>query len=88
MQSAGSTPLTGVWQALHSPPALRTRVIRLMCLQCGSPADALGVDHVRRVEELVTGWKGQGEVALPGGVTAARAYGRLGLRSSGRPLRE
>lgn len=70
------------------PPAVRTRVIRLMCLRSGSPADALGVDHVRRVEALVTGWKGQGEVALPGGVTAARAYGRLTLRGSGQPLRE
>lgn len=70
------------------PSAVRTRVIRLMCLRSGSPADALGVDHVRRVEALVTGWKGQGEVALPGGVTAARAYGRLTLRGSGQPLRE
>ena len=70
------------------PPAIRTRVIRLMCLQCGSPADALGLDHVRRVDALVTDWSGQGEVALPGGVTAARAYGRLCLRSSGQPLRE
>jgi tRNA(Ile)-lysidine synthase len=70
------------------PAALRTRVIRLMCLRCGSPADALGVDHVRRVEALVIDWKGQGEVALPGGVTATRAYGRLGLRGSGQPLRE
>ena len=59
-----------------------------MCLRSGSPADALGMDHVRRVEALVTGWKGQGEVALPGGVTAARAYGRLTLRGSGQPLRE
>lgn len=69
-------------------PAVRTRVIRLMCLQGGSPPDALGVDHVRRVDALVTDWSGQGEVALPGGVTALRAYGRLWLRSSGRPLRE
>jgi tRNA(Ile)-lysidine synthase len=69
------------------PAAVRTRVIRLMCLACGSPGDALGLDHVRRVDALVTDWRGQGEVALPGGVTAARAYGRLCLRSS-RPLRE
>jgi tRNA(Ile)-lysidine synthase len=69
------------------PSAVRTRVIRLMCLACGSPGDALGLDHVRRVDALVTEWRGQGEVALPGGVTAARAYGRLCLRSS-RPLRE
>ena len=70
------------------PPAVRSRVIRLMCLGSGSPADALGMDHVRRVDALVTDWTGQGDVALPGGVTAARAYGRLSLRSSGQPLRE
>lgn len=70
------------------PAAIRTRVVRLMCLQHGSPADALGLDHVRRVDALVTDWRGQGEVALPGGVTAARAYGRLSLRGSGQPLRE
>lgn len=70
------------------PPALRSRVIRLMCLGSGSPADALGIDHVRRVDALVTDWNGQGDVALPGGVTAARAYGRLTLRGSGQPLRE
>jgi tRNA(Ile)-lysidine synthase len=69
------------------PAAVRSRVIRLMCLACGSPGDALSLDHVRRVDALVTDWRGQGEVALPGGVTAARAYGRLCLRSS-RPLRE
>jgi tRNA(Ile)-lysidine synthase len=73
---------------VEMPSALRTRVLRLMCLRSGSPADALGVDHVRRVDALVTDWKGQGEIALPGGVTAARAYGRLTLRGSGRPLRE
>lgn len=70
------------------PAAIRTRVLRLMCLRCGSPTDGLGVDHVRRVDALVTDWSGQGTVALPGGVTAERAYGRLSLRGSGRPLRE
>lgn len=70
------------------PPAVRSRVIRLMCLGSGSPADALGIDHVRRIDALVTDWNGQGDVALPGGVTAARAYGRLTLRGSGQPLRE
>jgi tRNA(Ile)-lysidine synthase len=70
------------------PAAVRTRVIRLMCLRCGSPADALGVDHVRRVDALVGDWRGQGEISLPGGVTAHRSYGRLCLRAADRPLRE
>jgi len=83
---SGETADCAALEAL--PMAVRSRVLRLMCLRCGSPADALGVDHVRRVEALVTDWRGQGEVALPGGVTAARAYGRLCLRASDQPLRE
>ena len=58
------------WRLAAMPSAVRTRVVRLMCLQRGSPAEALGLDHVRRVDALVSDWKGQGEVALPGGVTA------------------
>jgi tRNA(Ile)-lysidine synthase len=57
--------------------AVRTRVIRLAALSAGCPGDALGVDHVRRIDALVTDWHGQGPVALPGGVMAGRAYGRL-----------
>lgn len=63
-------------------PALRTRVIRLMALRCGSAVDDLGVEHVRRVDALIVDWRGQGEVALPGGVVAVRACGRLCLRST------
>ena len=61
------------------PAAIRTRVIRLAALGAGCPPDALGVDHVRRVEALATDWHGQGAVALPGGVVAERACGRLAL---------
>jgi len=63
------------------PRAIRTRVIRRMCIVAGSPADQLTVDHVGRVEEFVTDWRGQGEASLPGAVVADRAYGRLCLRS-------
>lgn len=61
------------------PAAVRTRVIRRAALGCGAPADALGYDHVRRIDDLVVGWHGQGEIRLPGGVVAERACGRLGL---------
>ena len=60
--------------------AVRTRVIRSMCLQSGCLGEDLTIDHVRSVEALVTDWRGQGAVSLPGGVLAARAYGRLCLR--------
>lgn len=59
--------------------ALRTRVIRLMGLRIGCPADELGFDQVLQIEMLVVDWHGQGEVRLPGGVVAKRSYGRLSL---------
>lgn len=66
------------------PAAVRTRVIRAMARACGAPSDALGVEHVRRVEALVTDWRGQGEASLPGGVRAQRECGRLCLQPSPR----
>jgi tRNA(Ile)-lysidine synthase len=67
-------------------PALRSRAVRRWLVAGGVPAGALGADHVERVLRLVTAWRGQGAVALPGGVEASRAYGRLLLRPT--PPRE
>ncbi len=64
------------------PAAIRSRVIRSMALAAGSPADALGVDHVRVIDALITDWHGQGSASLPGGVSAERSCGRLCLHSS------
>jgi tRNA(Ile)-lysidine synthase len=63
------------------PRALRTRVIRLMALRAGCPGEELGVDQVRRVEELIVAWRGQGPVHLPARVRAERSCGRLSLHS-------
>lgn len=60
-------------------PALRTRSLRLAALTAGCPAGALTRDHVLRVDELLTRWRGQGPLHLPGGVTATRVCGRLVL---------
>ena len=67
---------------LGLPAAIRTRVLRAMCLRCGCPAEDVGYDLVQRLDDLVVDWHGQGEVRLPGGVVAERAYGRLCLRST------
>lgn len=64
------------------PAAVRTRVIRLMALAAGAPGEALGLDRVRTVDALVVDWHGQGPASLPGGVRAARVYGRLCLQPS------
>jgi tRNA(Ile)-lysidine synthase len=65
--------------ALH--PALRRRLLHR--LRAG-----LTVAHVDALDALVTAWHGQGRVALPGGVSAVRASGRISLVPSGvRPPR-
>ena len=61
------------------PRAIRTRVLRLICLQAGSPADALGWEHIQSVDALISDWHGQGSVALPGALGAARVCGRLSV---------
>lgn len=61
------------------PRAVRTRVLRLMALRAGAPADDLGIGHVGSLEALVSNWRGQGEVRMPGRVAGTRRYGRLCL---------
>src|SRR5205823_6492332 len=50
------------------PPAVRARVIRAAAIDAGAPAGTLGAGHVRALDALVTGWRGQGPVSLPGGL--------------------
>jgi tRNA(Ile)-lysidine synthase len=64
------------------PRAIRTRVLRRMCIQCGAPAGNLSLDHITALEQLVSAWSGQGESSLPGGVTARRSSGRVTVRAS------
>lgn len=63
------------------PAAVRRRVLLAAAVEAGSPAGALGAVHVQAMEALVVDWRGQGRVALPGGVGVTRACGRLLLRS-------
>ncbi len=59
------------------PAALRTRVLRDFVLRLGVPGGALSATHIDALDALVTSWRGQGPVALPGGVAVARRAGRL-----------
>jgi tRNA(Ile)-lysidine synthase len=59
------------------PAALRRRVLRGWLRAAGVPD--LQAVHLRAVEALVTGWRGQGRVDLPGGAGALRTSGRLVL---------
>lgn len=59
----------------HLPAALRRRVLRRWLL--GENVPELSDSHLRRVDALVSDWRGQGGVWLPGGFVARRAHGRL-----------
>ena len=61
------------------PRAIRTRIIRAAIYGAGAPAGSVSADHVSAVEALISAWKGQGALNLPGGVKVERISGRLSL---------
>jgi tRNA(Ile)-lysidine synthase len=63
------------------PAAIRTRVLRDAAIMAGCPPGALGAGHVEQIDALVTGWRGQRWVDLPGGVRARRRDGRVWFTS-------
>ncbi|WP_433418139.1 tRNA lysidine(34) synthetase TilS [Microtetraspora malaysiensis] len=60
-----------------APGAVRRRVIQRAAVEAGAPASALAAVHIDEVERLLTAWRGQKRVDLPGGVGAVRRYGTL-----------
>jgi tRNA(Ile)-lysidine synthase len=71
-------------------PAVRTRVLRAFALRLGAPGGALSAQHIDALDRLVTAWRGQGPVALPGGIEVSRRAGRLcasGTVPERRPVR-
>src|SRR5690606_26068870 len=59
------------------PRAVRTRVLRRAALDAGAPAGALNAGHVAELERLVTEWRGQAHVDLPGGLRGRREDGAV-----------
>jgi tRNA(Ile)-lysidine synthase len=64
------------------PQAVLTRVIRRLALEAGAPAAALTREHLTAVSSLITRWRGQGPIHLPGGIRAGRESGRLVLHTT------
>lgn len=61
----------------RAEPSLRTRVLRRAALEAGCPASALNARHVRELDRLVTEWRGQAHIDLPGGIRGRRSAGRV-----------
>ena len=59
----------------EQPGALRRRVLRLAALAAGAPAAELFHEHVLAVDALVTDWRGQRWIDLPGHLRAVRRDG-------------
>lgn len=59
------------------PVAIRTRVLRQLAIDGGVLVNDLSRDHVRSIDQLITNWKGQGPLNLPGQVNVKRESGKL-----------
>jgi tRNA(Ile)-lysidine synthase len=70
---------------LRLPRAIRSRVWRLLALEAGCSPGALIATHIDSLDTLVTSWRGQGPVDLPGHVQGSRTGGRV-LVAATRPV--
>ncbi|PZF82057.1 tRNA lysidine(34) synthetase TilS [Jiangella anatolica] len=64
------------------PRAVRWRVLRRAAIAAGSPPTDLTAAHVAAVDTLVTGWRGQAGIDLPGGLRAVRRDGEVRFASA------
>jgi tRNA(Ile)-lysidine synthase len=69
---------------LGLPAAIRTRVLRDAAIMAGCPHGALTAGHLEQIDALVTAWRGQRWVDLPGGVRAQRRDGKVWFTSTQR----
>jgi tRNA(Ile)-lysidine synthase len=61
------------------PRAVRTRIIRKAAFAAGATPGELTYEQILAIDALISAWKGQGVVSLPGGVKVERISGRLSL---------
>lgn len=62
------------------PAAVRRRILRRALIEAGAPGGSLFARHIEEVDRLITGWRGQRAINLPGKVEARRQGGRLVIR--------
>jgi tRNA(Ile)-lysidine synthase len=66
-----------VAELVQLAPAIRSRVLRRLALAAGARADELTAVHLGELDRLVTDWRGQQRVELPGAVCCRRVEGHL-----------
>jgi tRNA(Ile)-lysidine synthase len=70
------------------PDAVRRRVLRLAALEAGAPASELFRVHVLALDELVTAYRGQRWVDLPGHLRGRRVGERIVVEGTGETGRD
>ena len=77
----------GPWSAADLavlPRPVRTRVWRRLAVAAGAPAGQVSTRHTEACDALVTRWRGQGPVSLPGALLVTRSDGRVSIATSPR----
>ncbi|WP_030526639.1 tRNA lysidine(34) synthetase TilS [Phycicoccus jejuensis] len=72
----------GPWAAdalVTLPRAVRTRVWRRLLVAAGAPAGQVSSRHVEACDRLLTHWRGQGAVHVPGDLRVQRGGGRVSI---------
>jgi tRNA(Ile)-lysidine synthase len=69
-------------------PALRDRALLRAAQAAGADPSALAAAHIQALAALAADWRGQGALHLPGGVRAAREYGKLVFRACANPIHQ
>lgn len=59
------------------PKAIRTRVLRQLAIKNEVLVNDLSREHILAIDSLITNWKGQGPLNLPGQVNVKRESGKL-----------
>jgi tRNA(Ile)-lysidine synthase len=77
--AGGVPPSLRLGELSSVPRAVRTRALRSWVIEEGADADDLFFVHIEALDALVTAWRGQKAVQLPGGVEVRRERDRLWL---------
>ena len=64
------------------PAAIRKRIIKIAALEAGVISGPFSYEHIEAIDALVTNWRGQGNVDLPGFIQASRVEETIRFISS------
>ncbi|GAA4931256.1 tRNA lysidine(34) synthetase TilS [Streptomonospora halophila] len=76
-EGAGADTALDAASLAELPRAVRTRLLRRAAVAAGAPAGSLFAVHVAELDRLVSDWRGQAHVDLPGGIRGVRRQGRI-----------